>query len=624
MIQITRLCTLVADVTRSPSLDLETRALLDIWGEQDVQTALDGNFRNSHVYRDVACRLGEMGFERTPEQCRIRVKSLKRQYYQAKEGTKKNGQYHKICKFYDEMERILSNRPHIDPQDMMDSTAIGDETMDGTEEEGDVGIDHPQEAYVESTGECSYAEHPVKLEYPPLPIPVTVGNSTTPRQNNIQSGLSGTRPKRSKKRYTNLSLDKLMEKFLEQSMEAEENFYKYEEQRLRVEDRRREAEHSRELQMLQVLGQMFARISSPAATPAPPHSHPSQMAPPTAATHPPHVHHHHRPAEHPNRGMASAPAHPLVIERSFSLGNAMQRSAENLLPLVRNIVPPLTQKKHKGQDGRVGIIGGCREYTGAPYFAAISALKVGADLSHVFCTKDAATVIKSYSPELIVHPVLDGSNAVDEVEKWLPRLHSIVVGPGLGRDDKLLKNAKEIIEKSKARDIPIIIDADGLWLVAQQPSVIQGYQKGILTPNFMEFSRLYEAVHHEPLDSRDNQRSVMQLSAAMGNLTVVLKGEEDIITDGNRVIVCSQEGSGRRCGGQGDLLSGSLGVLAHWAFSVPAETMKSTTPPLVAAYGACALTRQCNRQAFHKHGRATTTSDMIQEIGSAFKTLFES
>lgn len=84
-----------------------------------------------------------------------------------------------------------------------------------------------------------------------------------------------------------------------------------------------------------------------------------------------------------------------------------------------------------------------------------------------------------------------------------------------------------MIEKSKARDIPIVIDAvssrlevlaveqlelylhsrtdssclflvhlqqDGLWLVTQQPSVIQGYQKGILTPNFMEFTRLYEAL----------------------------------------------------------------------------------------------------------------------------------
>nr|XP_029495546.1 ATP-dependent (S)-NAD(P)H-hydrate dehydratase-like isoform X3 [Oncorhynchus nerka] len=316
--------------------------------------------------------------------------------------------------------------------------------------------------------------------------------------------------------------------------------------------------------------------------------------------------------------------HPCpVLERSFSLGTAARRGMDDILPLVKNIVPQLTSKKHKGQDGRIAIIGGCQEYTGAPYFAAISALKVGADVSHVFCAKAAATVIKSYSPELIVHPVLDSPNAVEEIEKWLPRLHCLVVGPGLGRDEMLLKTAKEVIEKSKARDIPIVIDADGLWLVAQQPSVIQGYKKGILTPNYMEFTHLYEAMHHEPLDSSDHQRSAMELSVAMGNLTVVLKGEDDLITDGNKVILCRQEGSGCRCGGQGDLLSGSLGVLAHWAYT-SADMTKSVNPSVVAAFGACSLTRQCNRQAFHKHWRATTTTDMIQEISSAFLKLFES
>ncbi|XP_008326912.1 ATP-dependent (S)-NAD(P)H-hydrate dehydratase isoform X2 [Cynoglossus semilaevis] len=315
-----------------------------------------------------------------------------------------------------------------------------------------------------------------------------------------------------------------------------------------------------------------------------------------------------------------------VLERCYSLGTTSHKGMEeDIVSLVKTIVPPLNSKKHKGQDGRIGIIGGCQEYTGAPYFAAIAALKVGADLSHVFCTKDAATVIKSYSPELIVHPVLDSPNAVEEIEKWLPRLHGLVVGPGLGREDLLLRTTQEVIEKSKARDIPIIIDADGLWLVTQRPTVIQGYHKGILTPNFMEFTRLYEALHHEPLESSDHQRSILQLSVAMGNLTLVLKGKQDLITDGSKVISCSTEGSGRRCGGQGDLLSGSIGVLAHWAYAASAAgTLKSINPSLVAAFGACSLTRQCNRQAFQQHGRSTTTSDMIQEIGSSFRKLFES
>ncbi|KAG2456841.1 NNRD dehydratase, partial [Polypterus senegalus] len=551
--------------------DVETRALLDIWGEQDVQTALDGNFRNSHVYRDVACRLGEMGFERTPEQCRIRVKGLKRQYYQAKEGMKKNGHYRKICKFYDEMDRILSNRPHLDPQDMIDSVAVGDDAMDGTEEEAESG-EHSHEAYMEGTGgECSYAEHPVKLESPSFPITVPACNSVLQRQNNAQTNTPPmARPKRSKKRYTNLSLDKLMEKFLEQSMEAEENFYKYEEQRLKVEDKRREAEHSRELQMLQVLGQMFAGIAT--SSPGIQHSQTLSSAPLQRQNN-----HHH--ADHISQNVAAAPAQPL--------GVAGPRHGVRLEPppVIRDVANKVSPhlSSQRGSD-----------------------VNKGADLSHVFCTKDAATVIKSYSPELIVHPVLDAPNAVDEVDKWLSRLHTIVVGPGLGRDEQLLENAK-----------------DGLWLIAQQPSIIQGYQKAILTPNFMEFSRLYEAVCRDSTDSSERQRAVLRLSQAMGNLTIVQKGEKDLISDGVKVVACSLEGSSRRCGGQGDLLSGSLGVFAHWAYLSGTENINGFNPSIVAAFGACSLTRQCNSQAFQKLGRAMTTTDMISEIGVAFKKLFE-
>ncbi|XP_031194898.1 ATP-dependent (S)-NAD(P)H-hydrate dehydratase isoform X4 [Mastomys coucha] len=224
-----------------------------------------------------------------------------------------------------------------------------------------------------------------------------------------------------------------------------------------------------------------------------------------------------------------------VLQRALSLHTAhATKDMENLFQLVRNIVPALTSKKHKGQDGRIGIIGGCQEYTGAPYFAGISALKVGADLTHVFCAREAASVIKSYSPELIVHPVLDSSTAVEEVEKWLPRLHVLVVGPGLGRDSLLLSNARGILESSKARDIPVVIDADGLWLIAQQPALIHGYQKAILTPNHVEFSRLWEAVLNSPMDTRNLSESILKLSQALGNVTVVQKGEQDLISNGQQ------------------------------------------------------------------------------------------
>ncbi|XP_063315874.1 ATP-dependent (S)-NAD(P)H-hydrate dehydratase isoform X1 [Pelobates fuscus] len=619
--------------------DMETRALLDIWGEADVQSALDGNFRNSHVYRDVAARLGELGFERTPEQCRIRIKGLKRQYYQAREGFKKNGHARKICRYYDEMDRILCARPApassgepalpetagmilLHPEPPCREDLPGDrrereeeEEMEDEEEASGGGPESSQDNFTEDSGEGSscYTEHPIKVEDGTsfaIPLPPNEGYKHINAKTNP---LQNPQLKKSKKRHCNVTLDKMMERFLQQSVDAEEKFYKYEEQRLQIEDKRREAEHTRELQMLQMLAQMLNGISSASQLAAPSRASPPHRANLRPYTEPVHF----------NSTTSTFPS-PIVLERSFSLRPTRPaKDMENIFQLVRNVIPPLAPKKHKGQDGKIGIIGGCQEYTGAPYFAAISALKVGADLSHVFCTKDAATVIKSYSPELIVHPVLDQPNAVLEIEKWLPRLHTIVVGPGLGRADSILENAKSVIEKAKSKGIPIVIDADGLWLVAQEPSIIQGYQRAVLTPNFMEFSRLYEAMLTEPVDSSDHHGSVLRLSQAMGNITIVQKGERDLISDGEKVLVCSHEGSNRRCGGQGDLLAGSLGVLVHWAFLAGPEKINGQNPFLVAAFGACSLTRQCNHQAFQKHGRSMTTGDMITEVGTAFNKLFE-
>lgn len=110
----------------------------------------------------------------------------------------------------------------------------------------------------------------------------TLGTSVRP-QNSSQSAsnLTARAPKRPRKRRANFPMEKLMEQFLEQSAQAEDNFYRVEEQRLQAEDRRREAEHARELHMLQMLGQMFSSISSstrPSSAAAP-----SKTAPPARA-----------------------------------------------------------------------------------------------------------------------------------------------------------------------------------------------------------------------------------------------------------------------------------------------------------------------------------------------------
>ncbi|XP_020894990.1 ATP-dependent (S)-NAD(P)H-hydrate dehydratase isoform X1 [Exaiptasia diaphana] len=318
-----------------------------------------------------------------------------------------------------------------------------------------------------------------------------------------------------------------------------------------------------------------------------------------------------------------------VVGRSVRSDSFHQQSVQ-LLDAVKKTIPPLVENSHKGESGRVGVIGGSQEYTGAPYFAAISALKTGADLSHVFCPADAATVIKSYSPELIVHPLLDRKHAVNEVSEWLTRLHSLVVGPGLGRNPAIIDNAKALIEKARKQGKHLVIDADGLFIVTTYPDLIRNYTRVILTPNAVEFARLYSAVMGQSSEQGgDLQTQVVNLSKTLGHVTICRKGQVDIISDGRTVVLGATPGSNRRCGGQGDLLAGSMGTFVYWAHyslekSRNEDKISDYSSTIIAAYAASTLTRTCSNLAFPKHGRSMTTTDMIDEIHFAFEKLFGS
>lgn len=285
-----------------------------------------------------------------------------------------------------------------------------------------------------------------------------------------------------------------------------------------------------------------------------------------------------------------------------------------------SIIPKLTFESHKGQAGRIGIIGGCKNYTGAPYFAAISALKVGCDLAHVFCTRDASSVIKSYSPELIVHPILDSPTFSSEITGLLSSLHALVIGPGLGREDSTFHSARCIIDKAKEMQLPLVFDADALYYLNNNLDVIRNYRKAILTPNKVEFERLYKVITNKTLDHDVIDKDVQELSQILGNVTIVRKGHTDIITDGTDTVHCAETGSPRRCGGQGDLLSGSMGTFSYWAHKNVNSLCCNAT--IIAAYGACLLTRRCSYLAFNKFKRSTVTSNLIDEIHNSFSSIF--
>lgn len=282
-----------------------------------------------------------------------------------------------------------------------------------------------------------------------------------------------------------------------------------------------------------------------------------------------------------------------------------------MMTTARSLAPDMHGSHHKGEAGRIGVVGGSLEYTGAPYFAAISALRVGADLVHVFCSKSASTVIKSYSPELIVHPLLDSSNAIADIQPWLERLHVIVIGPGLGRDAAILETVSKLIRVCRDLKKPLVIDADGLHLVTQDSTLIKDYPGVILTPNAIEFSRLF---------GTDREQVWTRIKDLGKGVTVLEKAALDIIyhSESGEEMICEKGGSGRRCGGQGDLLSGSLATFYHWAIQ-----RAEPKPEIIACYSASKLVKECNERVFRNLGRSMIATDMIDSIGPVFRENFE-
>ncbi|KAJ0230270.1 ATP-dependent [Hirschfeldia incana] len=314
---------------------------------------------------------------------------------------------------------------------------------------------------------------------------------------------------------------------------------------------------------------------------------------------------------------------------------AMEADAESVLRLV---IPSLDLKRHKGQAGKIAVIGGCREYTGAPYFAAISALKIGADLSHVFCTKDAAPVIKSYSPELIVHPVLEESytisncseeerrqvqeKVVGEVDKWMERFDCLVIGPGLGRDSFLLECVSKIMLLARKFNVPFVVDGDGLFLVTNSIDLVNGYPLAVLTPNVNEYKRLVQKVLNCEVDEQNAGDQLSFLAKQFGGVTILRKGKSDLISNGEIVKSVSIYGSPRRCGGQGDILSGSVAVFLSWAQQlISGHESLSENPAILGSIAASGLLRKAASLAFAKHKRSTLTSDIIECLGESLEDI---
>lgn len=252
-------------------------------------------------------------------------------------------------------------------------------------------------------------------------------------------------------------------------------------------------------------------------------------------------------------------------------------------------------------------------------------------MSHIICERNAGTVIKTYSPNIMVHPYLsDSSNPGGDIEKTMEkvlslidRVHVVVLGPGLGRDKVLLETATRIIQEVRKRSMPLVIDADGLFLVQNNPGVIKGYKHAVLTPNVMEFKRLKSSVGLE------ESSTLEELCRAFGGLTILEKGNVDSISNGTTTIKNEIKGGLKRVSGQGDTLSGTLATFLAWKLAFQQrlwptqDTFEDEDLYLLSAFGASAVTRYASRKAFEEHGRAVLTSHIGECVGLAYRDLFE-
>ncbi|EIW70485.1 hypothetical protein TREMEDRAFT_29037 [Tremella mesenterica DSM 1558] len=327
---------------------------------------------------------------------------------------------------------------------------------------------------------------------------------------------------------------------------------------------------------------------------------------------------------------------------------------EHLMSVVNELIPPVSGKLHKGQAGRIGVLGGSGDYSGAPFFSSMGALRFGADLAHVICEPGAGAVIKTYSPDLIVHGILDPSKSVEDVrselEGIMSRLHVMVIGPGLGRSEHMQNFAKVAFELAKKMEqMGVVVDADGLWLVQNDPSVVldwPGVPRVILTPNIMEFKRLCQKMKID--DSAPPKTLCPELARSLQNVTIIQKGETDIVSngrpipseflqsEGDKVEILESEVRGglKRVGGQGDILSGSVGVLLAWGsewvrgsyehIGHPPPKSKGIADniPLLAAYGASTFNRTVSMRGWQAKGRSMVTGDLVELVGPVYEELF--
>jgi NAD(P)H-hydrate epimerase len=213
---------------------------------------------------------------------------------------------------------------------------------------------------------------------------------------------------------------------------------------------------------------------------------------------------------------------------------------------------------HKGQFGKALIIGGSEEYSGAPALAGLAALQMGIDLVYIYAPKNMADVIRTYSPNLIVHSGVAKNLTLKDTEyirNLVEKIDAVVIGPGLGNSDETKEAYPEIIAVLKDLNKPVVVDANAIKLTS--PLIGELPLNTVFTPHRNEFKEL--TGKKIPLDAPfDQVISFLEKTVKEWRSTFLIKGRFDYITNGEQTRINKTGVPEMAVGGTGDILTGIL------------------------------------------------------------------
>ncbi|MEO5702697.1 MAG: NAD(P)H-hydrate dehydratase [Gammaproteobacteria bacterium] len=212
---------------------------------------------------------------------------------------------------------------------------------------------------------------------------------------------------------------------------------------------------------------------------------------------------------------------------------------------------PRPRAAHKGNNGHVLVIGGDHGMAGAIRLAGEAAARIGAGLVTIATRPDHVSGINAARPELLCRGIKSAGQLLPLIEA----ANVIAIGPGLGRTSW----AVELFARVLDSPVPLVIDADGLNLLALEPVRCANW---ILTPHPGEAARLLGCSIAEI--EKDRFAAVAELHKRYGG-AVVLKGAGTLVWAGTGPIaVCDAGNPGMASGGMGDVLTGVIaGLLAQ-------------------------------------------------------------